>query len=417
MTADKSVNPISGSKRFIILDALRGIALLGICMANLPEFSLYTFLSTMDAENLPTAAVDKMVKGWLYLFIDGKFYTIFSILFGIGFSIIINNAAQKGRSGFIIFYRRMTVLLIIGFAHLMLLWSGDILMLYAVVGMTLPLFLKCKDSTILLWSLFFLLLPVGIDFICEAIHFDPAGKIVELQWILCDKYGITEENFAYFLRDAKSYDEVLKFLVMGSVERMSEFVDSNRYFKVLGLFLIGLYIGRHRFYADLWDIRSKLTLIMGVGLIIGLPLSGLYAWSAVEGHPLGLGIHSLIYFASVYLTSFGYIATFCLFYLWMKDLFIWKMLAYTGRMALTNYIGQSALGILLFYGVGMGLGATTGLVYVEVMAICIFLIEILWSRLWLGSFRFGPLEWVWRCLTYGKWFRILKDNQPESQRN
>lgn len=401
--------PVGPSERFLILDALRGFALLGICLANFPEFSFYTFLLPEAREALPTSGIDRFVMGLIYTFIDGKFYTIFSLLFGIGFSIIINNALKRGISGFKIFYRRMAVLMIIGFAHLMLLWSGDILMLYALVGMILPIFHKCNNKTLLLWSLFFLLLPVGVDFLCQATQLNLAHPLVEQQWILCNKYGITEENFAYYLKDADSYGDVFKFLIMGSVERMSEFVDGNRYFKVLGLFLLGFYIGRNRLYSMLWEKRKVLRNIALIGILIGLPLSTVYSWSCLNSHPLGLGLHSLLYFISVYITSFGYISLFCLLYLWASGGIIWRLFSYPGRMALTNYIGQSVFGIIIFYGIGFGIGATTGLVWVEWIAFGVFVCEVILSQLWLRRFRFGPLEWIWRCLTYGKIFRILND--------
>ncbi len=133
-----TLSPVRSSERYVILDALRGFALLGICMANFPEFSLFTFLKPEAAAALPTAAIDRFVRYLTYVFVDGKFYTLFSLLFGIGFSLIITHAMQKGADGFRIFYRRMTVLAVIGFLHLMFIWSGDILMLYALLGLLLP---------------------------------------------------------------------------------------------------------------------------------------------------------------------------------------------------------------------------------------------------------------------------------------
>lgn len=92
----KDMAPVKASERHVILDALRGFALLGICFANFPEFSLYTFQKPEITEAMPTAEIDKVIRFLQYLFVDGKFYTIFSLLFGIGFSIIISNAAKKG---------------------------------------------------------------------------------------------------------------------------------------------------------------------------------------------------------------------------------------------------------------------------------------------------------------------------------
>ena len=98
-----SANPVSSKERFIILDASRGLALLGICLANYPEFSLYTFQSTEAIGSMPRVGIDKIVRYLQYFFIDGKFYTIFSLLFGIGFSIILSNAQRKNANGFRIF--------------------------------------------------------------------------------------------------------------------------------------------------------------------------------------------------------------------------------------------------------------------------------------------------------------------------
>ena len=124
-----NTGPVKPKERSIILDALRGLALFGICLANFPEFSLYTFLKSEVTDGMSTAGIDRIVRFLQYVFVDGKFYTLFSLLFGIGFSIIIGNAAQRGNNGFLFFYRRMGVLLLIGFLHLMFIWSGDILML------------------------------------------------------------------------------------------------------------------------------------------------------------------------------------------------------------------------------------------------------------------------------------------------
>ena len=399
---DRLGAPMDVKRRHIILDALRGIALLGICLANFPEFSLYTFLSESDASALPTAGADGIVQFLLYMLVDGKFYTIFSVLFGIGFCIILDNNRQRGADGIQIFYRRMAVLALIGAAHLMLVWSGDILMLYALVGMLLPLFVRLSDRRLIAWAAIFLFLPVAVDFVCQLANVSLSKHLYEWQWLLCDRFGITEENFAYWLRDAHSYRNVLEFLCMGAVERMQEFVDGNRYFKVLGLFLIGVYIGRHRLYARLSEFSGAIKKICLAGLGIGLPLSAVYAWSAVSHKPWGLGCHSLLYFASVYLTSFGYVALVCLLYQRNAQMPVWRLMSYPGRMALTNYIGQSFAGVIIFYGIGFGLGATTGLIYADLIAAGVFALEIAASALWLRKFRYGPLEAIWRVLTYGR---------------
>ena len=402
--------PVKTSERYVILDALRGFAILGICAANYPEFSLYTFQSKEITDAMPTAAIDRVLRFMLYFLVDGKFYTLFSLLFGIGFSIIISNAARKGVNGFRIFYRRMALLTLIGFMHLMFIWSGDILMLYALLGMCLPLLRNVSDRGLLRTAAFFLLLPIAVDAVTQVLGVSLSAPAVREQWRYCDRYGITEENFGYWLRDATSYGDMFKFLIQGAWVRVQEFVDGNRYFKVFGLFVLGFYIGRNRMYADLAARKPLLRRVTVIGLAAGLPLSLLYAWSCMNGHPLGNAVHTAIYTVSVYPLGLAYMCGMCLMYLRHKDLAVWRRLAYPGRMALTNYIGQSVIGALLFYGIGLGLGASFGLVQTELVVAGVYLFQMAFSRVWLRFFRFGPLEWIWRMLTYGRWFDIRNDS-------
>lgn len=398
--------PIQSKERYILLDALRGLALFGICLANFPEFSLYSFLRSDVATGMPTAEIDRIIRYFQYIFIDGKFYTLFSLLFGIGFSIIISNAMRKQANGFRIFYRRMGILLIIGFLHLMFIWSGDILMLYALVGIFLPLFRKVSDRGLLIASAVFLLLPVGLDAIVVATGIHPSAPVISMQQYYCAKYGITDDNFAYWLRDSDTYADVFRFLIQGAFVRMQEFIDGQRLFKVMGLFLLGFYIGRNRIHAKLDENRSLLKRVFIYGFVIGLPASILYAWSAMNGHLWGLVVHSLLYTVSVFPLGLAYAAGISLWYLRHKESVAFRLLAAPGRMALTNYIGQSIWGIIIFYGIGFGWGADTGLVYVILIATGVYLIEMTFSHFWLHYCQFGPFEWIWRMLTYKKRIKI-----------
>ena len=397
-------SPVKPSERYVILDALRGFALIGIILANYPEFSLYTFQSAETAASMPSAGIDRVVRFLQYFLVDGKFYTLFSLLFGIGFSIIISHAAERGDGGFRLFYRRMAVLVLIGFVHLMFIWSGDILMLYALMGMALPLFRHVSDKALLRWAAFFVLLPVFVDAATSLLGISLSAQAVRAQWHYCRMYGITEENFGYWLRDADTYREVFQFLVQGALVRVQEFVDGNRYFKVMGLFILGFYIGRRKLYADLSSHKALLRRVATVGFAVGLPLSVVYAWSAVGGHPFGTVGHSVLYLVSVYPLGLAYMSGLCLLYLRSRNARLWRWLAAPGRMALTNYIGQSVVGMFLFYGIGLGLGASVGLATTELIALGVFALQVLFSKFWLHYCQFGPLEWVWRMLNYGRTF-------------
>ena len=406
-----SAMPVKASERYMILDILRGFALMGIAVANFPEFALYTFLPGEAVAAMPTAKANGVARWAHYTLIDGKFYTIFSLLFGIGFSIIISNAMRRGVDGLKIFYRRMAILAAIGLLHLMLLWSGDILLLYALMGMLLPLFRNATDCTILLWAVAMLLLPVAVDTATQLAGIYLSVSVVEMQQHCCSLYGITDANFDYWLRDAADYHAVHQFLMQGALVRVQEFIDGNRYFKVLGLFLIGYCIGRHRLYARLEEFRPLLRRLAVGCLAAGLPLSAIYAWSVVAGHPWGNACHSVLYVLSVYPTGMAYVALLCLAYLRVRGCIVFRMFAAPGRMALTCYIGQSVVGMLIFYGIGLGLGASMGLVQVIAVAVATFVVQALLCAVWLRWFRFGPLEWIWRMLTYGKTFSLLKKEE------
>ena len=377
-------------KRYVILDALRGFAILGIILANFPEFSLWTF-SAPDTWTV-TDKVTRIVQTFL---VDGKFYTLFSLLFGMGFSIQLTNAEGRLHT----FYRRMVVLLVMGLLHLCLLWSGDILMLYALCGMVLPLFRKLPTKNLLLFAGGFLILPVLLDAILGTRLADP---LEAEQWRICSLYGITQENFGTWLSDASSYREVLQFLHQGSVERMWEFVVGHRFFKVLGLFMIGFVIGRERIYADIEGNAALLRKVLSWGLLFGLPVGILYTWSSMAGYPFGRVFHGVFYLLSVYPMGFSYAAGFALLFIRRPEASGWKLLSGPGRMACTNYLGQSVLGILLFYGVGFALGNKVGLLETEFIALGVYVFQIGFSCLWLRYFKYGPVEWVWRMLTYGK---------------
>ena len=392
--------PTTERQRHVILDALRGLALMGIALANFPEFALWTFLSSEQQAAMPTAYIDEIVRFLQYLVVDGKFYSIFSILFGIGFSLIME------RHGLRLFVRRMLILVIIGFLHLMFIWSGDILLLYAVGGLLLTLMIGLSDKSLFILALSLIMIPVGLDALIEFGGFDFPEPFYQAWWNKAEALGINEANFASWLRDANSYGQMFAFLIQGAYERLWEFVEGHRLPKVVGLFILGYLASKHRLYARLQDLPLWKALYWSVS--IGLPTSLLYAWSATSGHPWGLTVHSLLYGVSVIPLAIVFIIGICLLYLQSPKSVVFRWLAAPGRMALSCYISHSLIGILLFYGLGFGLGTSLGLVYIELIALVVFFIQIIVCRIWLNYFRFGPLEWLWRMLTYGRYFPIIK---------
>jgi uncharacterized protein len=400
MTDGKQKGPTTGKERYVILDALRGLALAGIVLANFPEFALWTFLSGEEQVAMSTAAIDGVVRFLQYLFVDGKFYTIFSLLFGVGFSVILSRHSVS------LFLRRILILVCIGFCHLIFIWSGDILLLYAIGGLLLPLFIRLKDKMLLWIAGLLIFIPVVLDAITEFGDVDFAKPFYDAWWNQATAQGINEENFASWLRDADNYPKMFAFLIQGAYERIWEFVSGHRLPKVVALFILGYLIGKNRLYVRLDKLPLKK--LFQWALAIGLPTSFLYAWSATNGHLWGLTAHSLLYSVSVIPLASAYIFGLCLLYTHRPSLDLFHLLAAPGRMALTNYISQSLIGILLFYGLGFGLGTSFGLVTIELTALAVFVFQMFFSYWWFRHFHFGPLEWIWRLLTYGRYFPIYR---------
>ena len=396
------IQPGPVKKRLKLLDALRGFALLGVCLANYKELTLYAFYDVEHTINVNVSMVDQITNFLMYMLVDGKFYTIFSLLFGIGFSIIIGNAIERGANAMHIFYRRMLLLLCIGFAHLMLLWSGDILMLYAAMGMILPLFWQRQTKTVLRWAIFFLILPVITSSLVYVLNLQPCAWFFRQMDYWQTRFGICD--WGTWLHESQSYGDLLKFLVMGAFERMTEFIASDRYFKVLGLFLVGLWIGKKKIYNDIGHHRPLLKRVMTFGFAIGIPFAIIHAYDAVNGYQFAPPLHTAIEMMNIYPLGCAYMAAFALY-----GKRIYAPFAYPGRMALTCYISQSAIAIILFYGVGFGWGMQLSMPEVVCSAIGVYLFEVAGAYIWLKYFTYGPLEWVWRIMTYRKWLPIIKE--------
>ena len=213
--------PTTEKERFAILDILRGLALLGIALANFPEFGLWTFLSAQEQTAMPTDGIDRVVRFLQYAFVDGKFYTIFSLLFGVGFSLILF------RHGTLRFLRRMLILVVIGLVHLLFIWNGDILLLYAVGGLLLPLFIKIKNKVLLWVAVSLIIIPILLDAVTQFCGVDFAKPFYDAWWAEASAQGINEDNFATWLRDAQTYPEMYSFLCQGAIERMWEFVSGH----------------------------------------------------------------------------------------------------------------------------------------------------------------------------------------------
>jgi uncharacterized protein len=420
LTFDLKLNTLSSSPllpnpdRAMILDALRGFALFGVLIDNLFGFTGWGFLTETQRTALPTWPADGLLGLLELTFIHGKFYSIFSLLFGIGFSIVLLRSEQKAINPLRIFYRRLIVLLLIGLVHILFLWEGDILFLYALLGMLLPLFRKCSDRTLLTWAILLILSPIIIDLVRMIFHFNPGKFLFQQGAMIDEKNGIPADQALasqYIFTTEDSWQRWRNWLEPGFYYRYGDLLNTNRFPKVLGMFLFGLYAGRKLLYTRLEENKPLFKKLLKWGLIIGIPTaignSLLHIDNKRVPHIMGW-VETILYALSVVPLCLAYVSGFCLQWLKTGGTTKWKLLAPLGRMALTNYLMQTLIGIGLFYGVGLLLGGDIGPSLFFPIGIGIYLFQLLFSTWWLRYFNFGPLEWIWRMLTYGKWLPMIK---------
>ena len=220
---------------------------------------------------------------------------------------------------------------------------------------------------------------------------------------LLDRFGLTSASVIQTWT-AGSPGDIVRLNLSKWFSQASFLVTSGMLFKIFGCFLLGFCIGRHEIHGKLELYRPLAKRIAVWGIAIGLPLNVGYAASFSSGSWLEVisgtfGILPL---------SAGYASLLCLIWLGPKGQGLLRHFAPVGRMALTNYVGQSVICTLVFYGTGLGLGGTMGPTLYLPIGFAVYGFQVLASRWWLDRFRFGPLEWMWRMLTYGEWFPLEK---------
>jgi uncharacterized protein len=313
--------PVLQNERSDILDVLRGFALFGVLLDNIFGFTGWGFLTQSMREALPTWPADGIVGLSELTFINGKFYSLFSLLFGIGFSIILIRNEQKGINPLKVFYRRLFVLLLIGAAHLILLWEGDILFLYALIGMILPLFRKFSDKALLITAGALILSPILLDCINILFHSKPGDGLERLAILIDIKNGVPADSTyaTYLYKPGNGFHEWRNWQESGWAYRYSYILDSNRIPKVLGMFLFGFYAGRKMMYLHLEKYVSLFEKLRLWGFIIGIPAAiGSTYFEIFEKsipNPIGLA-HTTFYALSVVPLCLAYASVICL--RWIK---------------------------------------------------------------------------------------------------
>jgi uncharacterized protein len=398
-----SISPLGDGERMHVLDALRGFALLGILLVNLYYLSGYRYF---PRNGFVTVTTDEFGLSLTNLLVQGKFYSLFSFLFGLGFAIQMNRISKTGKRFLPVYLRRLAILFFIGLIHTFI-WHGDILTVYALAAILLIPFRNASNTTILSAAVFLLLSPVLLDLVMIKAGFAPGRQLVMWGRMLKSEWSIPSTSVVVVSGDLKTF---LLSRIPSTIFRYASLLDGNRFPKLWGMFLIGFYFGRNEFFSDLSANRKLFIRLFVLGTSIGLFFSfipilykDLFVWS---NEPIKKMSQTLILVLGDHPLALGYLGGFTLLYMNMK-INVLNWLAPAGRMALTNYLMQSIIGVFVFYNIGLGLGPVGPTIYLP-FAFVVFTVQVLYSRWWLNRFRYGPVEWLWRCGMYGKFQPMMK---------
>ncbi|USG68216.1 DUF418 domain-containing protein [Brevibacillus ruminantium] len=374
------------------LDIIRGFALFGIFLVNMPGYMFPELFSSLQRFPEHTGSVDFWLRMFLDMFAQTKFYAIFSFLFGIGFYLFMSRLEIRGEPVTGKYLRRLAGLFLFGVLHLFF-WFGDILHTYAVAGMLLLFFYRRREAVIRRWAITILVLfqiPMGLSL-----------------WFPVDEQALQTEKEAQLARQAVEvyqnggFDEWLAFRWNYELPVLLE-NEWMALFTVLPLFLFGLYAGKKGLFHQLDLKLPVIRRYWMISMLIGLPLVALIPLAYFGKVPFS-GTRDIVHLVLVQwsgLALFVFYITSILLMTRREDLK--KKLSFfapVGRMALTNYMAQTLVCVSLVRV--FDLYGQTPLWVGFVLCLLILPLQAAGSRWWLTRYHYGPLEWVWRCLTYG----------------
>ena len=357
----------------------------------------YGYFGLTAAQNVG----ERGLEGFVRIFAQGAFYSLFSFLFGLGLALQL----RRGKVALPRFRRRLAVLLGIGLIHAVLIWYGDILLTYAVGGFVLTLFAFQRSRVLVTGALVFFVLSV-LSYLTPFIKSLPDRTLWLQTWLdlrtwfdLQARFNL--QNFVNLQTfnqtfGSGSYGEVVRYQAQFAerdILNLPNFLPT-----VLWLFLLGLLAGRHGLFER--PNRRTWTGILITALPVALVFKGVYAyWFFTETYsPLAVGYSFAIGGPALMFVYLALLTRLLESHAWQRRL---ANFGFAGRMALTNYLTQSVVCTLIFNGYGLGYFNDMSLSTSFSLVLVIFSLQILFSRFWLGRFRFGPVEWVWRSLTYG----------------
>jgi uncharacterized protein len=392
---------VRAEERLQSLDIMRGLALLGVVLVNMPYYNTPPF-ALFARIGQWTAPADRTVELALRFLLQGKIYGMLAFLLGVGIAVQLGRAEAAGVRFRPLYLRRMLVLLLFGIVHVVLLWFGDVLILFSVLGLLLIPLLRRTPKTILIWAVGLLLLPLAMN-VTFLILQPPPGPAAATGFEERMAHARQVIEAARHTYAAGGFGEILR-------QRIGDWLFFNSFVfmaapAIMGLLLLGFYAGRRRLLHHLAENRLLLRRLMLWGGVIGVVGNGIYFYTretidpATASKALALLSGAAFTFGTPALTLCYIAAT-----LWLVHRKEWRRrlapVAAVGQMSLSNYLLQSLICTTLYYGYGFGLFGRVRPLAGLGIALVIYLAELGFSNGWLRRFRFGPAEWLWRSLVY-----------------
>ncbi|WP_203363863.1 DUF418 domain-containing protein [Bacillus sp. REN10] len=401
----QKLSPISVKDRLETIDMLRGFALLGIIIANIAWYLYPAYLQQDPSfKNEWTSfwnQSDYTVRSVLAMFVDGKFIMLFSMLFGFGMVIMQERTAEKQLNFWGVYSRRLIALFIFGCIHAYVIWFGDILTDYAILGFLLLLMHKLKPKTLLitsitLYSLLFILIGLG------SLSADPAAMTTTI--------SEEDQKLIQSTIEAHQNGSIQQLMEANIAERTYYTMRNGLYALYLGIplpylftnlpflliFMFGAAVAKKKWIHHFQHHRKGFFITWLITLIIGGTLNWALPFIIVENE---YAVQTIQYMSSPLITIVYAISLLFLYHT-VKGKSILHWLTFPGRMAFTNYISQSIICTFLFGPIALGVYGKLHLTTAMMIAIAIYAFQIFFSKWWLSKFRYGPLEYVWRSVTY-----------------
>lgn len=382
---------INKETRIEVVDALRGFAVMAIILVH----NLEHFIFPVYPANSPNwlNVLDLGVFNGVFTLFAGKAYAIFALLFGFTFYIQCNNQRKLGKDfGYRFLWR---LVLLIGFATLNAAFfpAGDVLLLFVIVGLVLFFTRNWSDKAILITAIVFLLQPIEwYHYIANLIN--PSHQLPDL------KVGEMYAEVAEYTKTGNFWDFILGNITLGQKASLLWAVNAGRFFQTAGLFLLGFYIGRKQLFVSTEKNLRFWVKTLIISAIAFAPLYTLKELIMTNDMIIQQTVGTAFDMWQKLAFTFVLVSSFILLYQSRKFSQAVNNLRFYGKMSLTNYITQSVIGAIIYFPLGLYLAPYCGYTVRLLIGFLTFLLQVKFSKWWLGRYKQGPLEYIWHRWTW-----------------